>query len=40
MLAGNVPERERAVTPSQEGEGVTAACSLRLCYQPTALSNP
>jgi hypothetical protein len=32
MLLGAGPEREPAVTPSQEGEGVTAACPVRLCY--------
>jgi hypothetical protein len=37
MLTGIAPEREPAVTPSQESEGVTAACSVRLCYQAIAL---
>ena len=39
MLTGKAPERHAAVTPSQESEGVTAACSVRLCYQAIALSN-
>ena len=39
MLTGNTPEREPAVTPSQESEGVTAACSVQLCYRAIALSD-
>ena len=39
MLTGSGPVRHAALTPSQESEGVTAACSVRLCYRVTALSN-
>jgi hypothetical protein len=39
MLTGIAPEREPAVTPSREIEGVTAACSVQLCYRAIALSN-
>jgi hypothetical protein len=39
MLTGNGPERHAAVTPSQEGDGVTAACSVCLCYQSIALGD-
>ena len=39
MLTGIPAEREPAVTPSRESEGVTAACSVQLCYCAIALSN-
>ena len=33
MLTARGPERDTAVTPSRESEGVTAACSVGLCYR-------
>jgi hypothetical protein len=37
MLTGIGLQRHAAVTPSQESERVTAACSARLCYRTVAL---
>jgi hypothetical protein len=37
MLTGSGRECDTAVTPSREGEGVTAVCSVRLCYRDIAL---
>jgi hypothetical protein len=39
MLTGRGAERDTAVTPSREGEGVTAARWGYLCYRVTAVSN-
>jgi hypothetical protein len=39
MLTGSGPVRHAALTPSQECEGVRAACSACVCYRVIALSN-
>jgi hypothetical protein len=39
MLTGRGAERDTAVTPSRESEGVTAAWSDYLCYCTIALSD-
>jgi hypothetical protein len=39
MLTVPGAERDTAVTPSRECEGVTAECQVLLCYQPIALCN-
>ena len=39
MLTVPGAERDTAVTPSRESEGVTAECRVLLCYQSIALRN-
>jgi len=39
MLAGIVPGRHPAITPSRERAGATDACSECLCYRLVALSD-
>jgi hypothetical protein len=39
MLTARGAERDTAVTPSRESEGMTAACQALLCYQSVALCN-
>ena len=37
MLAARGAERDTAITPSRESEGVMAECRVLLCYQSVAL---
>jgi hypothetical protein len=39
MLTARRAERDTAINPSRESEGVLAACRLLLCYQSIALCN-
>ena len=39
MLTAHGAERDPAITPSQESEGVMAGCRVLLCYRPVALRN-
>jgi hypothetical protein len=39
MLTGGGPVRHAALTPSQESEGMRAACRTGLCYNTIAVSN-
>jgi hypothetical protein len=39
MLTAQGAERDTAITPSRESEGMMAACPALLCYQSIALRN-
>jgi hypothetical protein len=39
MLTAHGAERDPAITPSHESEGVMAGCRVLLCYQSIALCN-
>ena len=39
MLTARGAERDTAITPSREGEGVMAVCPVLLCYRSIALGN-